>query len=74
MHHPLEAIAAGFLIVGAVLNVVLVVRSPDSDHALSWRTKWTTQTRRNPLLRSAALACLLLAAALFIANAVTNRS
>jgi hypothetical protein len=74
MHHPLEAVAAGFLVAGVVLNLVLVSRSPDSDGALSWRAKWATQTRRHPLLRSASLACLLLAGALFIASAVTNLS
>jgi hypothetical protein len=74
MHHPLEALGAVFLVVGVVVNLVLVVRSPDSDQALPWRTKWATQTRRHPLLRGASLVCLLLALALFIASAVTNLS
>jgi hypothetical protein len=74
MTHLISGVAAGLLIVGSVLNLTTVVRSPASDNALPWRAKWMAQARRHPLLRGAAVACLLAAAALFLVDIVVNHS
>ena len=51
-----------------------MARSPASDEVLTWRAKWVAQGRRHPLLRGLALAFLLAAVALFIADIVVNYS
>jgi hypothetical protein len=65
-------VAYPLLVVGVLLNLATTFRSPVSDRALPWRAKWMAQARRHPLLRGAALVCLLAAVALFIADIVVN--
>ena len=67
-------VAWGLLVVGLLLNLATVARSPASDEVLTWRAKWVAQGRRHPLLRGLALAFLLAAVALFIADIVVNYS
>ena len=72
--NAITGVAWALLLVGLGLNVAVAVRSPDSDNALSWRAKWMTQARRSPLLRGAAMACLLAAIALFLTDIVVYHS
>jgi hypothetical protein len=56
------------LVVGSVLNLAVIGRSTDSDLTLPPRARWVAQTRRHPLVRGVAVACIVAGVVLDLAS------